>query len=185
MFLSSRSNQFRFNFPRKFIPQHIVDKYKPVLTRIPGSMIKEPIDAFNYGIQSMSLPGPSFDPVTQNDRPGFTRNFRSAEPTQELYDKNLTVTMQSFDGFFNYWMAIEIYEYYYGLSGDDPWVPEGTGIQMLDGEGNVFVTAKLQQMIMTSVGGLDLNFSSNTVDFQTFDINFTYNILDINYGYLS
>jgi hypothetical protein len=34
-------------------------------------------------------------------------------------------------------------------------------------------------MIMTSVGALDLNFSSNTVDFQTFDIGFTYNILDI------
>jgi len=35
-------------------------------------------------------------------------------------------------------------------------------------------------MIMTSVSALDLNFSSNTIEFQTFDINFTYNILETN-----
>jgi len=41
------------------------------------------------------------------------------------------------------------------------------------------MTAQLKEMIMTGVGALDLNFSSNTVDFQTFDINFVYNILEI------
>jgi len=179
MFLSSRNNQFKFDFPRKFIPQEIVDKYKPFINKMPGGMIKEPIDLFNYGIQSINLPGPSFDPVQQNDFPGLTRNFRSAAPTQELFDKSLTVTMQSFDGFINYWMAIELFEYYYGQDGKQPWVPEGVGLQIMDGEGNVYVTAQLKEMIMTSVGALDLNFSSNTVDFQTFDINFTYNILEI------
>jgi len=182
MFLSSRSNQFKFEFPRKFIPQEIVDKYKPIITKMPGGMIKEPIDAFNYGIQSMNLPGPSFDPVQQNDRPGLTRRFRSAAPTQELYDKELTVTMQSFDGFFNYWMSIEIFKYYYALGGDKPWIPEGVGIQMLDGEGNNFVTVQLKEMIMTGVSALDLNFSSNTIDFATFDLSFAYNILEVNYG---
>ena len=87
--------------------------------------------------------------------------------------------MQSFDGFINYWMAIELFKYYYDRDGKQPWLPEGVGLQIMDGEGNVYVTAQLEEMIMTSVGALDLNFSSNTVDFQTFDINFTYNILDI------
>jgi hypothetical protein len=32
---------------------------------------------------------------------------------------------------------------------------------------------------MNGVSALDLNFSSNTIEFQTFDIDFTYNILDI------
>ena len=44
MFLSSRNNQFKFDFPRKFIPQPIVDKYKPFINKMPGGMIKEPID---------------------------------------------------------------------------------------------------------------------------------------------
>jgi hypothetical protein len=42
-----------------------------------------------------------------------------------------------------------------------------------------FVTIKLKDMIMSSVGALDLNFSSNTVEFQTFDVNFSYNILEV------
>ena len=33
-------------------------------------------------------------------------------------------------------------------------------------------------MIMTGVSALDLNFSSNTIEFQTFDIDFSYNVLE-------
>jgi len=58
MILSARNNQFKFEFPRNFIPKEISDKYKPYLNRMPGAMIKEPIDYFNYGIQSMNLRGP-------------------------------------------------------------------------------------------------------------------------------
>lgn len=179
MILSARNNQFRFDFPRNFIPKEIANKYRPYLNRIPGGLIKEPIDYFNYGIQSMNLPGPSFDPVTQNDFPGNTRSFRSSLPKQELFDKSLTVTMQAFDGWVNYWMAVETFDYYYQRSGKEAFVPEGVGLQMLDGEGNVFVTVRLKDMIMTGVSALDLNFSSNTIEFQTFDVDFTYNILDV------
>jgi len=49
---------------------------------------------------------------------------------------------------------------------------------MLDGEGNVLVTVKLRQMIWISVSNLDLNFSSNTVEFQTFDLTFHHNFLE-------
>jgi len=179
MILSARNNQFKFDFPRNFIPKDIAEKYKPFLTRIPGGLIKEPIDYWNYGIQSINLPGPSFDPVTQTDYLGNTRSFRSSIPTQQLFDKSLTVTMQAFDGYVNYWMAIEMFNYYYKLSGKDPYLPEGVGVQMLDAEGNVFVTIQLKDMFIKSIGALDLNFSSNTVEFQTFDLEFTYNILDV------
>lgn len=179
MILSARNNQFKFEFPRTFIPKEIADKYRPYLNRIPGGLIKEPIDYFNYGIQSMNLPGPSFDPVTQNDFPGNTRRFRTSLPKQELFDKSLTVTMQAFDGWVNYWMAVELFDYYYKLDGKNPFVPEGVGLQMLDGEGNIFVTIQLKDMVMNGVSALDLNFSSNTIEFQTFDIDFTYNILDV------
>lgn len=179
MLLSARNNQFRFSFPRNFIPQHIADKYRSYWSRIPGGLIKEPIDFFNYGIQSINLPGPTFTPVEQNDFPGNTRSFRASVPRQELFDTSLTVTMQAFDGWVNYWMAIELFEHYYNLSGKNAYLPEGVGIQMLDSEGYSLVTVRLQNMIMTGVSSLDLNFSSNTVEFQTFDINFVYNNLDI------
>lgn len=179
MLLSARNNQFRFSFPRTFIPPKIADKYRGYFNRMPGGLIKEPIDFFNYSIQSINLPGPTFTPVEQNDFPGSTRNFRSSVPKTELFDRSLTVTMQAFDGWVNYWMAIELFEYYYGLSGKQPFLPEGVGIEMIDGEGNCLVTIQLKDMVMTGLGSLDLNFSSNTIEFQTFDINFAYNNLNI------
>jgi len=175
MLLSARNNQFRFTFPRTFIPPSIADKYRPYFNRMPGGLIKEPIDYWNYGIQSLNLPGPSYSPTEQQNFPGYTRGYRSSIPTKELFQHDFTVTMQAYDGWINYWMAIDMFKYYYELSGKEPHLPEGNGIQLIDGEGNVLVTIKLRQMIWTSVSSLDLNFSSNTVEFQTFDIGFNYN----------
>ena len=77
-------------------------------------------------------------------------------------------------------MCIEIFNYYYSLGGNkNLYIPSPVGVQMLDAEGNNIVTAHLDQIIFNAVGALDLNFSSNTIEFQTFELNFTYNILDI------
>jgi hypothetical protein len=180
MLISAKNNQFRFSFPRNFIPKEIADKYKSYFTKIPGSLIKDPIDFFNYGIQSINLPGPSFTPVEQNDNPGSTRNFRSSLPTTELFDRNMTVTMQAYDGWINYWMAVEIFQHYYSSkTSKKQYIPEGVGIQMIDSEGYTLVTVQLKDMLMTGISSLDLNFSSNTIEFQTFDINFVYNDLNI------
>ena len=179
MFVTARNNQFSFNFPKTFIPKEIADKYRPYITRIPGGMIKEPIDLFNYAIQSINLPGPSYEPIQQNSFPGNTRSYRTSVPTPELYDKNLTVTVNAFDGYVNYWMAVDLLSYYYSLSGKEPFLPENPGIQMLDAEGNNYITIKMKQMILKSVSSLDLNFSSNTIEFQTFDMEFSYNHIDI------
>jgi len=179
MFLSSRNNQFKFEFPRKFIPDNVNKKYKPFINKMSGGMISEPIDLWNHGIQSMNIPGPSFTPGEQKDYPGFTRKFRTPDPTQELFNKELTITMKSLSGFINYWMAIDTFDAYYAKSGKEPWVIEGPGVQFMDVEGNLFVTAHLKEMIFTGVSELSLNFSSNTVEFDTFDLTFSYNILEI------
>lgn len=180
MLISARNNQFRFSFPRNFIPETIAAKYRSYFNKIPGSLIKEPIDFFNYGIQSINLPGPSFTEVSQIDNPGNTRNFRSSFPTSEIFDRSMTVTMQAYDGWINYWMAVEIFQHYYlSKTNKAQYLPEGVGIQMIDAEGYNLVTVQLKDMLMTGISALDLNFSTNTVEFKTFDINFIYNDLDI------
>ena len=115
MIQSARSNQFRFNFPRTFVPRVIVDKYKPYLQKIPGNIVYEPIDFINYSIQSLSFVGSSYDSVEQIDNPGIKRQYRGSLPTAELYGKEITVTFQLFDGFFNYWMMTDIFTYYYNF----------------------------------------------------------------------
>lgn len=178
MLVSARNNQFQFNFPRTFVPKEISDKYKHYLNRMPGSMITEAIDFFNYGIQSINLPGPSYDPVEQLDRESVTRRYRSSFPNQQNYDKTLSVTFNAFDGYINYWMAVDLYNYYYNTD-EQKYLPDPVGIKLLDGEGNVLVTCHLKKLLFTSVSALDLNFSSNTIEFQTFDLTFTYDYLDI------
>jgi|TARA_R100000501_G_scaffold5049_1_gene11113 hypothetical protein len=180
MLLSARNNQFIYNLPRTFIPEHLVKKYKPYLNKMPGNMITEPIDFLNYGIQSLNLPGPTFDPVEQIDYPGHHRKWRSSLPLSTTRDpKEMTLTMQAFDGYVNYWMAVEIFDYYYTRDGKTAYVPEGVGVQIMDSEGIVYVSAKMNRMLFQSVSALDLNFSSNTVEFQTFDMTFVYNDLEI------
>ena len=180
MLISARNNQFLFNFPRNFIPKEISDKYKPYLNRMPGNMITEPIDFLNYGIQSLNLPGPTQEEVEQKPFPGNAQKWRGALPLSTTNEPmEVTITMQAFDGYVNYWMAREIFQHYYVLDGKTPFVPEGVGIQIMDSQGNIFVTAKMKRMIFKSLSALDLNFSSNTVEFQTFDMTFVYNDLDI------
>jgi len=179
MIQSARSNQFRFNFPRTFVPRVIVDKYKPYLQKIPGNIVYEPIDFINYSIQSLSFVGSSYDSVEQIDNPGVKRQYRGSLPTAELYGKEITVTFQLFDGFFNYWMMTDIFTYYYNLGGQTPYTPEGTRVQFLDSEGNIMVTAGLERVLFSSIADLELNFSSNTAEFVTFDCTFIYNKLDI------
>ncbi len=177
MIQSARSNQFRFNFPRTFVPQPVIDKYKPYLNRIPGNIITEPIDFVNYSIQSLSFVGSSYDPVEQVDNPGIKRQYRGSLPTQELYGKEITVTFQLFDGFFNYWMMTDIFTHYYNQGGNVPYIPEGTRIEFLDSEGTIVVSSEMQRVLFSSIADLELNYSSNTAEFVTFDCTFIYNKL--------
>ena len=54
-FLSGKNNNFKFNFPKVFMPQEIEDKYSPVLNRIPGNMCTTVLDFINYSIMSVEL----------------------------------------------------------------------------------------------------------------------------------
>ena len=95
----------------------------------------------------------------------------------QLYDKELNVTFKALDGYINYWMMLEILEYYYCLDGLHPWTAEGVGLQFYDGEGSVIVTCQLKEMIFIGMSDLNLDFSDNTADFKTFECNFLYNTL--------
>ena len=180
MLQSAKSNQFRFNFPRAFIPQSISDKYSKYMNRIPGNIISDPLELINYSVQSITLPSFSFDPVQQVDNPGVKRQYRSSLPTQELFAKELRVGMQLFDGHFNYWLMYEIFQYYYDFKEKSPYLPDGFRLQMIDGEGNILVTINLERVLFQSVPDLNLNFSTNSPEFKTFEVIFVYNNLKIN-----
>jgi hypothetical protein len=178
MLLNARDNLFEFNLPRVFVPEHITNKYKPYLNRIPGNIIEEPIDFINYTIQAINLPGFSYDPVEQIQPPGRKQQFRSSLPETELFQKELIVQFQLVDGYINYWMLLEILKYYYSFDTKQPYL-ENLNLRLTDGEGNALVTAQMKAVLMRQIDDLNMSFANNVAEFKTFNVTFIYNWLDI------
>ena len=178
MILNSRNNLFNFQFPRTFIPKEVADKYKKYLNRMPGNIITEPIDFINYSIQGVSIPGISFDPVTQSPNDGTIIYKRGALPIQNLIERQFTVTMQLLDGFINYWIMQDTLLYYYSKA-----VKEGSiddiKLQVLDAEGIHVASVVFEKPIMNTISELELNMSQNIAEFNTFTIDFHYNKFSI------
>lgn len=179
MLQSAKSNQFRFNFPKSFIPGELLAKYSRYMNRIPGNIISDPLELINYSVQSVTIPSFSYDPVEQVDFPGTKRQYRSSLPVTELFSKELTIGMQLFDGHFNYWLMYEVFQYYYEFREKNPYLPDGFRLQMIDGEGNILVTIKFDRVLFQQIPDLNLNFSSNAAEFKTFEAVFVYNNLKI------
>jgi hypothetical protein len=52
-------------------------------------------------------------------------------------------------------------------------------LNITDLEGNVIVTVKMMYPIMLGVGELSMSFASNVAEFNTFDVAFQYNVLEL------
>ena len=178
MILNSRNNLYDFRFPRKFVPEEVANKYKSYLNRIPGSLLAEPIDYINYSIQGINVPGISFDPITQADNDGTTRYHRVAVPIQNTIQREFTVTMQLLDGFINYWIMMDTLLYYYARSTKEPYTQPLT-LRILDAEGASVAYMEFQKPIMNSINELSLNMAQNVAEFNTFEVSFFYNKLDL------
>jgi hypothetical protein len=178
MLLDARNNLFEFHFPRNFIPKEIADKYKPYLNRMPGNVIEDPLDFLNYTIQSVNLPGMGFEPVVQAQYPGRNISWRDTKPSQELFQKEFTVTFQLVDGYINYWMMMDTLNYYYKFSNGQKFI-EDLNLRMLDAEGHILVTAAIKRPLLKNIGELSMSFASNVAEFSTFELAITYNELVI------
>ena len=166
MILNSRNNSFDFRFPRKFIPEEVAAKYKKYLNNVPGSLLSEPVDYVNYSIQGINMPGVSFEPLTQ------------AIPIQNTINREFTVTMQLLDGYINYWIMMDTLLWYYARSTKQSHI-EPLALKILDAEGASVTYMEFTDCIMNSINELNLNFAENVASFQTFEVTFFYNKLNL------
>ena len=179
MLLSSRSNLFSFEFASNFVPQEIEDKYGPYLNRMPGNLLSKCVDVLNYSIQTITLPNLTWDFTEQIGLYGKSRKYRGVTNPNDLDSKDLTITFQMLDGFINYWMMADILRYYYAYENPDKYLPEGHTVRIFDAEGIVMVSINFERVLYREISSIDLSFSTNAVEFQTFEGNFTYNNLNI------
>ena len=110
-------------------------------------------------------------------------NYRSETNPINLIDKTLNVEFRHTLGFVNYFMAIDLFNHYYSFENKATHLPCSFDINITDSESTIVSTLHFEDVLLTSVSGLEFNFSSNTVDYKTFELTFAYNIFEIILNY--
>lgn len=199
MFLNARSDLFKVELPRNFIPKEVKDKYQEYVFRMP-TMINDVTDLINYTIQTVTIPSMSYSPVEQikpeikNKFPGekvasnslgtssteASRNrfWRTSQNVQELFSKEFQITFQLIDGHVNYWILLDTLLYYYDFKNRERFsttIP----IRILDTEGNIMFTAQFIDTLFLGLSEYELSYSDLTQEFKTFDASFQYNTLNL------
>ncbi len=199
MFLNARSDLFKVEFPRNFIPKSIKEKYEPYVFRMP-TMINDVSDLINYTIQTVTIPTMNYTPAEQmkpegknrfvpeepspnslgssTTEAGRTRRWRSSQNIQEIFTKEFQVTFQLIDGHINYWIMLDTLLYYYNFQNKERF-SESIPVRILDAEGNVMFTALFVDCLFTGLTEYQLSYSDLSQEFKTFDATFQYNTLNL------
>lgn len=185
MDLNARSDLFMVNLPKIFFPEEMTKKFKGYLERLPRT--HETVQSIiNDSIQSITIPAINYDPAVQA-RTGFEQRkrgrdvyFRDAIDKSQLHDNSFTITFSAKNGFINYWMLLDLYLYHYSFPNKNMYVFD-LPISILDSNGNIVFVVKMTDCLFTGISEYELNFSSNTNSFKTFDGNFVFNDLEFQF----
>ncbi len=176
MILSAKNNNFIVRFNKGFFYPSIVDKYETYIKRLP--IPYETIhDYMTAGIQAMTFPALTAEPVEQIL---YEDNYTSKGGLRlERYlDRQFNISFKLYEGYINYWVMFDMFRAFYDLDNKDAFLPDVT-LSFLDQTGFEFVAVEFHQVIMTNISELELDYSSNTAEFKTFNMNFKYNYINI------
>ena len=116
--------------------------------------------------------------VSQTKKYGKQIDWKNSKPINDLYTREITVNFAHVDGYFNYWMLQDNINYFTSFSQEKQYM-ENLVIRVLDNEGFINSSIILTEVLFVSMSELELSYSSNTPDFKSFSITFSYNYIDI------
>lgn len=192
--LSPRYDLFRFCFPKDFIPQDIEEKYFNIINKN-ASVITTPIDYLNESIKGVNIPGIS-DILIQQTQHGYNSPIRKdskmkIEPRKDEYyisssnildkiNRDFKVTFRMNQGLYNYFMMYEITMYQIMKIKNSESYPV-MYIELLDETGKITTVIKYYGILIDSIDGLDFSYDKVERDSGTFDVNFKYNNIEIEF----
>jgi hypothetical protein len=177
MILNPRLNSFYFNFPKGFFNSRVTSKYEKYIKKqpIPFDNIQQYV---NSTIQSVGVPGMAIDTVEQV-RPLGKRIFhKSATPVQDLFSKEFTVNFKNVDGFINYFIMLDTVLDFLNFENPQPFI-QNLPLRIMDNEGNVVISVTFLEVMFTSFSNMDLNYTNNNPQVQSFSIGFKCNYIDV------
>lgn len=168
-FISGKNNNFKFTFPKIFVPDELEQRYSPLLKRIPGCMCESVVDFINYSIKSVELQlNPNeYQPIEQVDRgTPFSRASRSDAYPDNLFNRDMTITFQLDSMYLCWFIMCELFLYFYCIK--PKYLPKTPGMEILDMYGKVVYRVSFVDLLFTGVSGLEFDFSSNEIEQKTF-----------------
>jgi len=176
MILNSKNNNFVIRFPQNFFYPSIVDKYTTYLKRLPQPY-ESVADYMSASIQAVTFPSLNAETVEQvlYEEPVTAKGGKRIE---RYLDRSITLTLKSYEGWINYWIFFDQMFAYWDLDNKEKYLPELT-VSFLDQTGFEFVAINFQQITMTGISELELNYASNTAEFRNFSVNLKYNYIRI------
>lgn len=177
MILNSRASSFYFVFPKGFFPESVVAKYMPYV-----KSLQTPYDTLtqfmNSTIQSINFPGMSISQSEQTKYLGKKVSYKGATPVQDLFNQNFNVSFRLGEGFINYWIMLDTVLSFENFANDQIFIPS-LPLRFLDNNGNVLVTNNFQNVILTSISEVQLNYTQNSPQVNTFTVGFKSNFMHI------
>lgn len=177
MILNPRSNNFYFNFPKGFFPQRVTEKYLSYINKqpIPFDTVEQYI---NSTIQSISMPSLTLDSVEQVRKLGKKIAYKGSSPIQDLFSKEFNVNLKITEGFISYWIMLDTILDFVNFSNPQVFLMN-LPVRIMDNQGDIIASVTFQEVLFTSFGEIELNYSSNNPQFTTFSVGFKCNYLDI------
>lgn len=186
MVLTSKNNNFIVRFAKGFFYPNIVKKYETYIKRLPIPY-ENLHDYMTASVQAMTFPAVTADSVEQtlyDNRYASKGGFY----LEKYLTRDFNITFKLYEGYINYWVMFDLFQEFYASAVNTPreklnpekgaFLPDVT-LTFLDQTGFEFIAVELNQILMTSISELELNYSSNTAEFRTFNANFKYNYITI------
>lgn len=175
MIKNARLCNFRFQFPAKWFSDEIRAKYDPFF-KTQLSAYRNIEDYLSYTVQSFSMPEISAENVIQ----GFKDNdktFKGGKSGERYFTKEFSITFKTTDGFLNYFIMLDEFMKYYAWDTENPTFKNDLYLHILDDNGNLIVQIRFEDIVFNGVSALNLSFSNNSMDLQTFNADFKFKSL--------
>lgn len=179
MRLNSQASQFVFNLPSDFIPQEILNTYKPILEKN-WVQYENVLDYLNSTIKTVSFPGLTINTPEQTLIRGKKRNYKPATNVQDiLTSREFTVGFRSVDSDLNYWLAYDIFSKHY-LDVINLYINPFT-LTAVDIWRDAIYRVKYFEIIALSLGEINFDYSQQKTNAKEFTMTFKFNFIDIEF----
>lgn len=179
MRLSSQSSQFVFNLPSDFLPQEIINTYKPILEKN-WVQYENVIDYLNSTIKAISYPGISLNLPEQTLYHGKKRNYKPATNINDIVtNREFTVDFRSVDSDLNYWLSVDILSKHY-LDVLNLYI-NPFKLTAVDIHRDAIYEIRFFEIIAMSIGELKFDYSQQKVNPKDFTMTFKFNFIEVEF----